>query len=252
MPDFMSVQFTTYFLIFARLGGMLMLMPALGDEHVPARLRLVFALVLALVVYPVVFLTLPAIPKTLPGTAALLLGEVLTGLMLGTAIRILFSAVQLAGTLIAVQSGLSAAMVFDPSQGGQTVVLAKFMGILAVVLVFAADLHHLMLGGMVRSYALFRPGDGLMMGDFAALSVKLVAQSFALGLQMAAPFLIYGLIFNVGLGLLARLTPQIQVFFIAQPLAIILSIALLLSVLGLTMTVFLNHFGDALRGFLGG
>lgn len=248
----MTAQFTAYFLVFSRLGSMLMVMPALGDENVPARVRLLFALVLSLVVLPVVLVSLPPMPTTLPATAALLIGEIATGLMLGMAVRILFSAVQLAGTVIGFQSGLSGAMIFDPSQGGQTIVISRFLSVLAVVLVFATDLHHLMLAGMVRSYALFRPGADLMLGDFASLSVNMMSQAFALGLQMAAPFLVYGLVFNVGLGLLARLTPQIQVFFIAQPLGIILSLLLLLTLIGTIMTVFLDRFGEGLRALTGG
>lgn len=248
----MSAQFTAYFLVFARLGSMLMLLPALGDENMPARLRLVFALVLALVVLPVVLISLPPMPTTLPATAALLFGEILTGLMLGTAVRILFLAVQFAGTVIGFQSGLSGAMIFDPSQGGQTVLISRFLSILAVVLIFATDLHHLMLAGMVRSYALFQPGADIMMGDFAKLSVQMLAQSFVLGLQMAAPFLVYGLVFNTGLGLLARLTPQIQIFFISQPLGIILSLMLLMITIGMIMTLFVDRFGEGLRALMGG
>lgn len=252
MPEYLTAQVTAYFLVFARLGSMLIIMPALGDESVPTRVRLMFALLLALVVLPVVLVSLPPMPTALPAMGALLIGEILTGLMLGTAVRILFSAVQFAGTVIGFQSGLSGAMIFDPTQGGQTVLVSRFLSVLAVVLVFATDLHHLMLAGMVRSYALFRPGADMMLGDFAQLSVQMVAQSFALGLQMAAPFLVYGLVFNTGLGLMARLTPQIQVFFIAQPLGIILSLALLLVTIGMIMTLFLDRFGAALRAMTGG
>lgn len=248
----MTAQFTAYFLVFSRLGSMLMAMPALGDENVPPRVRLLFALVLSLVVLPVVMISLPPMPTTLAATAALLVGEIAVGLMLGMAVRILFSAVQLAGTVIGFQSGLSGAMIFDPSQGGQTIVVSRFLSMLAVVLIFATDLHHLMLAGMVRSYALFRPGAEIMTGDFAQLAVGLLSQSFALGMQMAAPFLVYGLVFNVGLGLMARLTPQIQVFFIAQPLGIILSLLLLLMLVGTIMTVFLDRFGEGLRALTGG
>jgi len=248
----MTAQVTAYFLVFARLGSMMIIMPALGDENVPARVRLMFALLLSLVVLPVVLISLPPMPTTLPATAALLIGEILIGLMLGTAVRILFSAVQFAGTVIGFQSGLSGAMIFDPSQGMQTVIVSRFLSILAVVLIFAAELHHLMLAGMVRSYALFRPGADMMMGDFAMLSVRMLSQSFTLGLQMAAPFLVYGLVFNTGLGLMARLTPQIQVFFISQPLGIILSLSLLLVLIGLIMTVFLDRFSEGLRALTGG
>lgn len=252
MPDYMNAQITGYFIVFCRLGAMLMLMPAVGDENIPPQVRLIFGLLLTLIIYPTVLMILPAMPTTLPGVAALIISETLVGLMIGAAARILFSSIQLTGTIISVQSGLSAAMVFDPTQGAQTVLLGRFVAMLAVVLLFVTEMHHLLLGGMARSYALFKPGDAFMAGDFAALVVRLLSQSFEIGLQLAAPFLVYGLIFNVGLGLLARLTPQIQVFFIAQPLGILLSMGLLLATLGLMMTMFLSRYGDAMRSFLVG
>jgi flagellar biosynthesis protein FliR len=121
-----------------------------------------------------------------------------------------------------------------------------------VVMLFATGLHHLLIGGMVKSYALFRPGTGIMTADMADMVTTLVSQSFLLGIQISAPFLAFGIIFNVGLGLMSRLAPQIQVFFIAQPLSIMTGVALLLASLGAMMTAFTTSFADALRPLLGG
>lgn len=252
MPAWITADILGYFFVFARLGAMAMLLPAIGEEQAPARVRLIFALLLSAVVYPAVFVSLPPVPDNTAGMLAMLMQEVLTGLMLGGAVRILMQALHVAGTIVATQTGFAAAVQFDPSMGGQVTVITKFLGTFGVVIIFASGLHHLLIGGMVKSYALFKPGSALMTSDMADMVVSLVAQSFFLGIQMAAPFLAFGIIFNVGLGLMSRLTPQIQVFFVAQPLSLMVGIALLMASLGGMMTAFTSAFSDALRPLLGG
>jgi flagellar biosynthetic protein FliR len=252
MPAYLTPDILGYFFVFARLGAMAMLMPAIGEEQAPARVRLLFALLIAAIVYPAVFVSLPPVPDTFPAILVLLLQEILMGLLLGGAVRILMQALHVAGTVIATQTGFAAAMQFDPAMGGQVTVITRFLAVLGVVMIFATGLHHLLIGGMVKSYALFRPGADLMMADMADMVLTLVAQSFLLGIQMSAPFLAFGIIFNVGLGLMARLAPQIQVFFVAQPLAIMGGVALLMASLGAMMTAFTSAFSDALRPLLGG
>ncbi len=252
MPDWLTADILGYFFVFARLGAMTMLLPAIGEEQAPARVRLIFALLMSAVVYPAVFVSLPPVPDTMAGILAMLMQEILMGLMLGGAVRILMQALHVAGTIIAIQTGFAAAVQFDPGMGGQVTVITKFLGVFAVVMIFSTGLHHLLIDGMVKSYALFKPGSDIMMSDMANMVVALVAQSFLLGIQMAAPFLAFGIIFNVGLGLMSRLAPQIQVFFIAQPLSLMVGVALLMASLGAMMTAFTAAFADALRPLLGG
>jgi flagellar biosynthesis protein FliR len=252
VPSYLTADVLGYFFIFCRIGAMTMLLPAIGEDQAPVRVRLIFALLLSAVVYPAVFVSLPAVPDSFPGILAMVFTEVLLGLMIGGAVRILMQALHVGGTIIAVQTGFAAAVQFDPSQGGQVTVITRFLGLLGVVMIFATGLHHLLIGGMVKSYALFRPGTGIMTADMADMVTTLVSQSFLLGIQISAPFLAFGIIFNVGLGLMSRLAPQIQVFFIAQPLSIMTGVALLLASLGAMMTAFTTSFADALRPLLGG
>jgi flagellar biosynthesis protein FliR len=252
VPSYLTADVLGYFFIFCRIGAMTMLLPAIGEDQAPVRVRLIFALLLSAVVYPAVFVSLPAVPDSFPGILAMVFTEILLGLMIGGAVRILMQALHVGGTIIAVQTGFAAAVQFDPSQGGQVTVITRFLGLLGVVMIFATGLHHLLIGGMVKSYALFRPGTGIMTADMADMVTTLVSQSFLLGIQISAPFLAFGIIFNVGLGLMSRLAPQIQVFFIAQPLSIMTGVALLLASLGAMMTAFTTSFADALRPLLGG
>ncbi|MEO0499107.1 MAG: flagellar biosynthetic protein FliR [Pseudomonadota bacterium] len=242
----LPIQLAGFFLVFARIGAIVMLLPGFGDTAVPPRVRLLIAIALSLILFPVVTRHLPAIPGSASGLGALIVAEVLIGLLIGAIVKILFSALTVTGAIIGLQSGLAAANLFDPSQGQQSAILARFFGLAAIVLMFAAGLHHQIIEGLVRSYMMFIPGDGLMPEDFATLAVDAVATSFALGLQLAAPFLVYGIVFNVGLGLMARLTPTLQVFFVAQPLNLLLGFALMLALGGIILTQFIAAFGDML------
>jgi flagellar biosynthesis protein FliR len=252
MPEALTGQVIAFMLVFARVGAMCMLFPAIGDEQVPPRVRLSFALLLSLIILPQALLRLPPDPETFPALAALLMREILIGLMIGAAVRILVSAVVTAGSIIAMQTGLSMAMMFDPSQGGQSTAIGRFMGLAALVLLLSANLHHLLIGGIIKTYSLFMPNAPMMVEDFALLAGRMVSQSFALGVQMSTPFLVFGLLFNVGLGLIARLTPQIQIFFVAQPLSLLLSLALLAVSMGAILTWYIDAFGAELRLLFGG
>ncbi|QCI80282.1 flagellar type III secretion system protein FliR [Hankyongella ginsenosidimutans] len=251
MPEALTPQVIAYLLVFARVGSMLMVMPVLGDEQVPARVRLIMALAICFVILPVIMLNLPPTPATATALLGQLVSEILLGIALGGGARIMFNALSVAGSVIALQSGLASASILDPSLGGQTVVVARFMGMIGMIMILATNTHHLLLAALVRSYSLFAPAP-LPAGDFAMMAIRLVSQCFALGIQISAPFLLYGLLFNVGLGLMARLAPTMQVFFIAQPLSILLSFMLLLVLIGTMMTVFIDRYADALRPILGG
>ena len=123
--------------------------------------------------------------------------------------------------------------------------MATFLSVVAVALIFAFDLHHLLIRAIADSYTLFRPGGGLPTGDFAALAVKVVAESFLVAIQLAAPFLVFGLVFYVGLGILSRLMPQVQIFFVAMPANILLGFVILMLLMGSIGLVFAKSPPDA-------
>jgi flagellar biosynthetic protein FliR len=239
-----------FFLVFCRTAGALMLMPALGESTIPAYIRLSFALILSLVLSPLVRAGLPGIPATLGAMTMLLLGEIFIGVMLGLFTRLLISALHVAGVVIAYQTGLGAAQVFDPIQGTQGAVVGTFLTVLGVTLIFVTDMHHLLIVAIRDSYTLFPSATLPSVGDAATLVTETVSQSFRLGVQMAAPLLVYGLVFNIGLGIIARLMPQLQVFFIAMPLNIVLGFAVFLFTLSAAMMWFLNYFENAMTLFL--
>lgn len=250
LGQFLPEEIFGFFLVFARLGTMIMLLPAFGETTIPPQVRLSLALTISLVIYPLVRTALPALPGDVFALFFLLGGEILIGAIVGASARIFMSALHVAGVVIAYHTGLSAAMAFDPMQGTQGALIGTFMMLVAVTLIFVTGLHHLMVVAMRDSYLVLPAGRIPESGDFAMLMTRAVAQSFRLGVEMAAPFLVYGLVFNIGLGLVARLMPQLQVFFIAMPLNIVLGFALFMVTLSGGMAWFLRHFEGFIAEFL--
>jgi flagellar biosynthetic protein FliR len=234
------------FLVFSRVGTAIALMPGFGEAYVSMRIRLLLALLITLVMAPMLKPLLPAIPATPVGLVVLLGQEITIGIFIGTVTRLTLNALQTAGAVIGMQTSLSAAYAFDPSTAQQGALLASFLGALAMVIIFVADFHHIMLRGVADSYTLFPPGDLMPIGDFAQVLVQLVSSSFLLGIRISAPFLVFGLVFFLGLGLLARLMPQMQVFFVSQPLQILLGLLILFGTLVATATAFFGGFEETM------
>jgi flagellar biosynthesis protein FliR len=245
--SFLPALAATFMLVFARIGTMVMLLPGLGEMAMPVRVRLSIALGLA-----AMFLPLHRASYTIDlrdiGPVLLMLGhEMIIGAILGLTARLSISALQVAGAVIAQQMGLGFVTAVDPSMGQQNVIVANFLTMLGVTLIFATDLHYLVIAALNDSYRLFAPGASILVGDAAALITRTVAGAFKVGIQLSAPFLVFGLLFNLGLGVLSRLMPQMQVFFIGLPLSILLGFLILIAVVGAMMGTFIDFIGAILR-----
>ncbi|MEM7045030.1 MAG: flagellar biosynthetic protein FliR [Pseudomonadota bacterium] len=215
-------------LVFVRVGAALMLMPGFSEPYIFSRSRLLFALVLSFLLTPPLSPYLPGPPDHVGELFVLIGGEALFGLFIGTATRIMFATLHVAGSTIAVQSGLATASVFDPNQSTQGTLPGNFLTTVAMVLLFVTDGHHMLLRGIVESYAHLGAGMALPLGDMASFITRVVQKGFNLGVQMAAPLLLVGLLTNLAMGILNRLMPSFQVFFIALPLQLLLSFATLM------------------------
>jgi flagellar biosynthetic protein FliR len=176
-----------------------------------------------------------------------MLQEIFIGVVLGATARVTLSALQVAGSVIAQQMGLGFVTSVDPSQGQQGLLIGNFLTMLGVTLLFATDSHHLVIAALNESYAIFAPGETMSSGDVAALATRAFAGAFKIGLQLSAPFLVFGLIFNIGLGVLARLMPQMQVYFVGSPLAILAGFLVFAAVLAAIMGSFLDYFNGVMH-----
>ena len=146
--------------------------------------------------------------------------EIVIGIVLGATARVTLSALAVAGSVIAQQLGLGFVTAVDPTQGQQGLLIGNFLTILGMTLLFATDSHHLVIAALNESYRIFSPGELMPSGDVAALATRAFAAAFKIGMQLSAPFLVFGLVFNIGLGVLARLMPAMQVYFVGVPLSI--------------------------------
>ncbi|WP_341704978.1 flagellar biosynthetic protein FliR [Ferrovibrio sp.] len=228
-----------FLLVFCRLGSAMMSLPGVGETSISPRFRLSIALLMAGVSVPVLGPTLPPLPAQPLHLAFFMLTEIGLGLAIGLLARLAISALHVAGTVIALQAGLAAAIFFDPNQGSQSAVVSSALVFMGITLIFVTDLHLMALQAAYDSYTLFPPLQAPAFGDFAEVATRMVAGSLELGLKLSAPFIVYGIVFNVALGLLNRLMPTLQIFFIMQAPLIALSLILLglsLVAIGLSFT----------------
>ncbi len=237
-------------LIFLRLASLCMLVPGLGDQAVPARMRIGFAFVLAMVVTPIVQHTLPPLPVGLGDMVGQVLHEVIIGLMLGTLMRVLLYCLMIAGEVMSLQTTLSFAQTANPTQAQSSTSLATFLSLLGLTLVYATNLHHLFIQAMVDSYQVFAPTKSVMLGDAATLMLQMVGKCFMLALQMAAPLIVFAMVFNIATGFVGRIMPNFPVFFAATPLSVLFGLSILALSLGATGMVFIDHYRDMLSVFV--
>ena len=252
LEQLVSINLFQFFLVFARLGSAIMLLPGFGEAYVSPRIRLVFALTVSLALLPMIAPRLPALPAGMGQFAGLVVMEIGIGLFFGMISRLILLGVQTAGSVISLQIGIASALVADPTTQQQAAVTGNFLLALTIVLIFATGLDHMTLKGLVGTYAIFPAGQIPPMGDVADHASRIVSDSFAVAIAMTAPFLVYGIVFAVALGLLARLMPTLQVFFIAMPMQILAGFALMAVALTGMMLYFLSTYEDRMSVFLGG
>lgn len=250
LNDILTLDIYRFFMILCRIGTALMLLPGFGGHLVSVRTRLLLALAISLVLLPPLAPLYPPVPSRIGGLVRLIVGEVMVGIYLGVLAQMLMSALHVAGTFVSFQIGLTNAFSFDNVAEQQSATLTAFLNNLALVAVFATDLHHLMLRALVDSYALFVPAAPLPLGDFSETLVTTLSTGFGFAIKLAAPLLGFGLIFYAALGLMSRLSPQVQVFFIALPLQIVGGLGMLMVALPLMLLLFLRWFEDGFIPFL--
>ena len=231
-----------FMLVFARIGAMVMLLPGLGESNIPVRIKLSIALLLTLIILPLHRQAYQVDIGSMASLLVLTMHEIVIGILLGATARVTLAALQVAGSVIAQQMGLGFVTSVDPTQGQQGVLIGNFLTMLGVTLLFATDSHHLVIAALNDSYKIFAPGESMASGDVASLATRAFSAAFRIGLQLSAPFLVFGLVFNIGLGVLARLMPQMQVYFVGVPLSILAGFLILALVITAMMGSFLDYF----------
>ena len=158
----------------------------------------------------------------------------------------------MAGEVVSLQTTLSFAQTTNPLQAQPTTTLATFLTLLGLTMVFATDLHQMFIAAMAHSFALFPAGRGIPLGDFVTLMTRTFGQTFVLGIQLAAPVILFSLVFNIATGFIGRTMPQFQVFFVATPLSVLLGLSVFALGLGVFGLVWVDGFRAFIDRFLAG
>jgi len=250
LQEYLNNGIFAFILVFVRIGTAITIMPGVGDSFTPQQIRLYIALGLSLVLAPLVA---PMMPHPVPEGGALFLlimMEFTVGLLIGTISRILMMALDTAGMVISFQSGLGNAQLFNPALAQQGSLFGAFLSVTGVLILLSAKLHYLLFYGLVDSYKMFPVGSMPDTGSMADLVSRAVSASFMIGVQISAPFIIVGMVLYIGMGILTRLMPQMQVFMIAIPVQIWLALMTITLVLSASFLFWAHAFEDGMVFFL--
>ena len=250
VEEFLVSGIFAFLLIFTRMGTAMMIMPGIGDSFVNTRVRLLMALGISFVLTPVIQGYMPEQVPSFPVLFSLIMMEFVTGLFVGTMARIFMIALDVAGMLISTTSGLSNAQVFNPAFSSQGSITGAFLSMTGVVLLFATNLHHMLIYGLVESYKMFPVGAVPDTGSMAQLMTSAFSTSFLIGFQIAIPFVVVAIMLYIGMGVLSRLMPQVQVFILALPVQIMLALVTLSLSLSAIFLFWLTKYEAGMMFFL--
>lgn len=252
LTTFIETGVFAFMLTFVRVGTAVYLMPGVGDSYTPTRVRLFFALGLTLVIAPLVQNYLPGgIPPAFE-MFGLLISEFVIGAFIGMISRILMMALDTAGMMISMQAGLANAQLFNPAFASQGSIFGAFLIITGMLLIFVTDLHHLFILGIVNSYETFPIGDMPDKGGMAQLASRAVGTAFAAGIHIAAPLIVVITVLYIGMGVLARLMPQVQVFMIAIPAQLLIAFVIMALTISSGLMYWLSFYEEGLYFFFSG
>jgi len=224
MPGFPVLSFeqtAVFLLIFLRVGAILVMIPVFGDRTVPNRVKATLGLVVALLLYPLIKFELPpAYQDNLIVMIAGMAGELFVGILIGFTARCIFAAIQSAGEMAGIQIGFSMANIIDPLSSMQVSIIAEFLYLLGMLVFLVVDAHHIFLASLVESYQRIPPLEFNFSGPLAQLLTTMTGNLFLIAIKLSAPVVAVVLLINIGLAVIARTVPQINVFIIGFPLQI--------------------------------
>jgi len=218
--DIGVAQLVGFMLVVARLSGLFLIAPVFSSSMIPVQVKVAALFTLAATITPIVSSTAPPVPDGIVPLLVAVVTESLVGLALGFAVSIVFSAVQVGASLIDTSIGFSMASLVDPINNAQGAVLGSFYSMVATLAFLTVNGHHWMLAGFKRSFETVQLGT---VPDVARMVDHLFAtfgQLFAMAFQIAAPVLVTLLLVDVVLGIVSRVVPQMNVFFVGIPLKI--------------------------------
>ncbi len=232
-----------YFLVLCRIGGCLMLLPGIGSSRVPARVRMLLVIALAAAIMPSVTTIQPG--GALAATDNLLhtiVTETIIGVIIGFSVRIVVAALEFITAAIAMTIGYGGMLGPAVAEAQPQASLGSFISLCALLLLFTLDFHHAVIASLVQSYQLLPIGEGLTAAAVLSRANDLATDGFLLALRLGIPFLVYGIVVNLAIGLTNKLTPQIPVYFMSLPAVLLGGLVLA----AFTVPAMLSQFGTSL------
>ncbi len=245
----LNAWIVAFFFPLARILSLLVVAPPFNNAGLTARTRLMLGLAISLTLVPT--LNIPQAIDPASGAGLLILVEqMLIGFALGFSIRLIFSAIDLAGNAVGMQMGLGFATAYDPQSASQTGVVSEFLGILALLVFMAINGHLMVLAALTSSFQVLPighlPGNGTWLNLANAGGTI-----FSFGLMLALPFFVVLLITNIALGILGRVAPQLNLMAIGFPITIMLGFSALYISLPYLSAPFLQMFEFGMQSILG-
>jgi flagellar biosynthetic protein FliR len=239
-------------LVVGRLSGLFLLAPIFSSRMIPVKIKMAALLTLSVTITPIALGTgnidMAAIPTDGFSFMLLMSKELLVGFGLGFAVSLIFTAVQFGASLIDTSIGFSLASVFDPVSGSQNAIFGGFYTMVATLCFLSINGHHFMLAGFVRSFELV-PLTGTPNFQRMANNIwEVVGSVFAMGFQLAAPVVITLLVVDVVLGVISRVVPQMNVFFVGIPVKIAVGLVAVMVSLPTFVGFFETRINDIVNG----
>ena len=250
MTNLLNLEIHIFFTLFLRIGTAIMVMPGFMASYVNMRIRLCLSLALTFILIPFLADRLPPAPTEFSEQFQMWIFEIIYGLFLGLCMQFLYFALSLAGNFAGQAIGFSNAQMFDPNTQNQSIVIETFLSIVALTVIFITDLHHLMITAVVDSYILFPVKSSLPLGNFSDFLSQTLNKSFILGFKIGAPFIAFTIIFYSGMGLISRLMPQLNIFFLSLPLQIYLGLGILFIAIPIIIMWFARYYENGLESFV--
>ena len=251
LDKMLSGNVYAFLFIFSRIGPVLLLLPGFGETYVSPRFRGAIALAISFLLTGPLLHTIPAPPGDVTGLVRLLGFEILIGLYFGSMVRLIMSVLETVGFIIAMQTGLSNAVILNPALATQSPLPSAFLSIVGLTLVFVTGLDHFLLRSVVATYDLFPPGSALPPGDMAQSYLTAFGRSFRIGVELASPFMVIGILMYVALGMLQKLMPQVQLFLIMLPIQIWGGLFLMSITVAAIMGLWLRYFDQSIGTMFG-
>lgn len=207
-------------LVMVRISGLFLAAPFFSRTAGPSRIKAILIIALTIVIYPLVAPWSHEGEGNVPVIFYAVLTELMIGTVIGTLIHWILFAAQVAGSVMGFQMGLSMAMVMDPTSGIQEGVLSNLFYLTGLMLFLSMDGHHMLLEGLARSFRTLPLGVALPPANLMLdTAVTALLNMFTLALLIAAPIIVFSSMLYLGMGLINKASPQIQVFFLSMPIA---------------------------------